>query len=654
MQIPGSKRKRKQRELGLWVYRFIGLLVRTMCPVSWLVLSLFIVCMALPLCFTPNTLCSPLDAGIHYLASSIQHPVSSIQHPESRTWIDGTHYLIERRHQLIDMGEQSQLAPGRAQQQPQVGDQRTFYAVDFSRFGNQYTTDTTCRAVGEFCYIFVEDKQWQSGAVTQTGVVKLERAFDESTPTDPFRGIYELETETLGSAPDEIDKDPRIYILVLDILDGSSGFSDFVAGYFDPLNQERGSFRDPSTGMMIYSNEVEMIYVDADPLEVGSVMSYELLAHEFQHLLHWHHDPDEDRWVNEGCADYAALLLCGYDSDNAAHVRSFERTPQTSLVYWPGVEATLANYGATYLWTVYLHEHYGGFATISSLIAHPNNGINGINAVLSAQGYSQDFEDVFSDWKIANFLDDSNFASGKYGYSSLDVQTRTSPRHSSYPVTNSSRYLKSWASDYIKFTGGDGISSLQIDFTGRNPAHTFDVRAIPMLNGAPVSVKSVQIQADAANWSISIPEFGYAVDTVILAPSWKTTARAEFGDTAYYSYSARLGEEINLDVAILPNPVHEQYVDILAQFDRELGGAGNSEGKSAAPDITITRLGETLVREESMVLITSPDSEAGVKPVYAYQLYIPRDWDGSEISWEISYLSRSLSWGDLENVQSDH
>jgi hypothetical protein len=107
-----------------------------------------------------------------------------------------------------------------------------------------------------------------------------------------------------------------------------------------------------------------------------------------------------------------------------------------------------------------------------------------------------------------------------------------------------------------------------------------------------------------------------------------------------------LGKEINVDVAILPNAIHKQYVDILAQFDRELEGT-----PAADPVITISRRGETLVREQSMILVTSPDSEAGIKPVYAYQIYIPRGWDDQEIKWEISYLGRLLNWGDLGSVK---
>ena len=568
---------------------------------------------------------------LYLSASSIEYPASSIQRPESRT-----QYLIERANRAISLSRQDWLAPQREQadqESPQVGDQKKFYAVDFARSGVPYLTSATCRAVGKFCYIFVEDKQWDSGVVTHTGVVKLKRAFDESTPADPARGIYKLETEDLGPAPDEIDQDPKIYILILDIPDAYNGFGDFIAGYFEPINQKRGVFRDPNTGMKLYSNEVEMIYLDANPLEAGSTMSMEILAHEFQHVIHWRHDPNEEVWLNEGCSDYAAMFLCGYNTDQDWHTKAFEEEPQTSLVYWPGgMASSLANYGAAYLFMVYLHEHYGGVSTISALIAYPADGISGVNAVLSARGYSEDFGDVFSDWKIANYLDDTGFDSGKYGYMEIDLSIKRGRKHFSFPVSSTSRYIQSWAGDYIEFTGGDRVSDLQIDFIKSNPDHNFDVRAIVMAGGEPVAVESV-----LSDGHVSISDFGDAVDTVVLVSSWQPGMKADFGKSVSYSYLARLGEEISFDVTLLANAVHKRYVDIVVRLDED--------SSASVPRITITRLGETIVNDQKMLSL----SEA----VYAYQLYIPYGWDGSEVRWDISYFGRSVERGDLGTLHME-
>ncbi len=573
------------------------------------------------------------------LVSCVLYSALPYSSQDAGTWIDGTQDLIARFDQLVHVSERA--APERAHslQHPHVGDQRKFYAMDFSLSGSPYFANATCRAVGEFCYIFVEDSQWDRGIVTNTDVVKLRRAFDDSTPGDPSRGIYELEATYLGPPPDEIDLDPKIYILILDILDDYDRFGTYVAGYFEPLNQKRGVFRDPNTGMKLYSNEVELIYIDSHPLDAGSVIAREILAHELQHLIHWRHDPDEDIWVNEGCSEFAASFLCGYEIDRPWHVGAFESNPQVSLVHWTSgmAESSLANYGAAYLWMIYLYEHYGGISIISSLIAEPDNGIKGINDVLSAHGYSQDFDDVFSDWKVANFLDDTSFASGKYGYNSLDLRIKPVNRHFSLPVSNISRFVRSWAADYIEFAGVDAGADLQIDLSVRNPNYNFDVRAITMKNGMPLAVESIYPE-DIGTGHISISDFGYAVDTVILVPSWKAE-KADFGDSVSYSYSARLGEAISFDVVVLPNAVHDRYLDFVVQFNQDVG--------SGIPQITITRPGKIIVKEEMSQVLLDENRYA-----YVYQLYVPHGWDSSEIKWDISYQGRFMSGGDLGSVIS--
>jgi hypothetical protein len=525
----------------------------------------------------------------------------------------------------VSLSEEYQRAPA-AKQKPQVGDKRNFYAVDFTRSGISYLTETTCRAVGDFCYIFVEDSQWQRGAVTQTDVVKLKRAFDESTPADPARGIYSLESINLGPPPDEIDLDPKIYILILDIPDNYNGFGSYVAGYFEPINQKKGVMRDPNTGAKLYSNEVEMIYIDSDPLDVGSLISMEILAHEFQHLIHWRHDPNEDIWINEGCSDYAALFLCGYNTDQSLHIAAFQDEPNTSLVNWiGGARSSLANYGAAYLWMLYLHEHYGGVLTISSLIAEPADGINGINTVLSARGYSQSFRDVFSDWKIANYLDDTEFDSGRYGYKNLDLEVVVRHKHSSFPISGITRYMKSWAADYIEITGGNNISDLQVYCSGYNLSDDFDVRVILMKDRKPFAIESLN------HGHIPVPKFGHNTDMVILVPSWQPMEAADFAGNFSYSYSAALGNEVGFDVEVLPNSIHRSYVDVIFSL--------HEDNEADNPRITFTVLGKRVVDEQMMMPI--------MPSVYVYQMYVPRTWESSEVRWEIYYLGRKVKSGHL-------
>jgi hypothetical protein len=564
-------------------------------------------------------------------ACFLQMPVLCIGF--DRAWIDGTCGLMNRANRMIPaIDGSSMLAP--VQQPPRIGDQKKFYAVDFSRSNRAYFINATCRAVGGFCYIFVENSQWGKN-VTNTGVAKLRRAFDESTPANASKGIYEFETENLGLPPDEIDLDPKIYILILDIPDAHES-GNFVAGYFEPINQKRGIVRDPNTGMQVQSNEVEMIYIDSSPLDVEDILAREILAHEFQHLIHWRYDSDEDIWINEGCSEYSALFLCGYQlGRHSEHVEAYENEPQTSLVSWGNNMDTLANYGASYLWMMYLHEHYGGISTISSIITEPTHGINGINTVLISKGYSQRFSDVFSDWKVANYLDNDTYESGRYGYSNLDLVPIYSYRHDAFPISNRSHFIQSWSANYIEFTGGNGSSNLNIDF-GIKQSYDFDIRVISIKNEKPIAVESMIVEAGKGQ--ISIPSFGYNADQVVLIPNWIPRTNADIDEAVSYTYSANLGDRIGFKVKLLPNAINSRYIDLIARI------SGNTVND--IPRISLTRLGKTIVDNQKMTPVANIKKDV----VYIYQIYFPIGWSGDEIKWQISYLGRSIVSGDLESV----
>jgi hypothetical protein len=140
-------------------------------------------------------------------------------------------------------------------------------------------------------------------------------------------------------------------------------------------------------------------------------------AHEFQHLIHYDRDPDELSWVDEGCATLAEWL-CGYGF-SPGHISEyllwFWDTP---LTIWEGF---LADYGASFLWTFYMYEHYGGAELLWDLVQDPANGIEGWENALAANGIDRSFDQIFQDWCIANYLDDTSFSNGRYGYYELDL-----------------------------------------------------------------------------------------------------------------------------------------------------------------------------------------------------------------------------------------
>lgn len=157
----------------------------------------------------------------------------------------------------------------------------------------------------------------------------------------------------------------------------------------------------------------------AVPYSGSALLPYQYesaIAHEFQHLIHRDNDADELSWVNEGCSTLAEFI-CGYGhTTNLFYYMAYFW--DTSLVIWEG---NLENYGVVYLWTLYMYEHYGGQPLIWDIVHEQANGIQGWNNVLKAHHIRKNFDQIFQDWEIANYLDDTSFANGIYGYYNLDL-----------------------------------------------------------------------------------------------------------------------------------------------------------------------------------------------------------------------------------------
>ncbi len=272
------------------------------------------------------------------------------------------------------------------------GDQKTFVCHDHAT-NEHYTINATCTAIGEHCYVFVEEGR----PPIQRVAADLRSTFDQI--------IYPGVTATFG---DEIgiDSDPRMYIVLLDIRGGG------VFGYFDSNT----------------TNRIDVVFLGIDQQEAGMAST---LAHEYQHLIHHSHDAHERKWIDEGCSMYAELLCFG--DQNRAKIRSFTSLPETPLVVtngqWDGSDnkTTQAHYGASFLWILYLAENYGdrsgypgheGF--LKDLVANELTGMQGVTATLAQHGYTESFEDVFKRWVVANYLDVDG-AGPPSGYAGINI-----------------------------------------------------------------------------------------------------------------------------------------------------------------------------------------------------------------------------------------
>jgi len=236
-----------------------------------------------------------------------------------------------------------------------------------------------------------------------------------------------------------VDNDPHLSIL------HARNLGATVAGYYSSADEFVSAVREDS-------NEMEMFYINIENVRVNSDFYNGVLAHEFQHMIHWYNDRNEETWLNEGFSELASFLN-GYDVGGSEYM--FAERPDTQLNSWPEGPGTAGpNYGAGYLFTSYFLDRFGREAT-KALVAHDENGFAAVDAVLSDLGVGLTHEELFADWIIANLLDDPDIYDGRYGYHEIDPPTpRMNARFgpSDYPLVRETT-VHQYGTDYIEVQG---------------------------------------------------------------------------------------------------------------------------------------------------------------------------------------------------------
>lgn len=497
-----------------------------------------------------------------------------------------------------------------------VGTKRTFFAPDF-RSQQQYTVSAVLRGVGGFCYVFVEESEWNT-RVTPRTVQTIVRAFETDTPANPQQGIYPTLTQLFGPPPD-IDGNGRVILLLLNIRDlepNRAGFQ-YTAGFFNPADQHRGVLRHPGfRGFPIQSNEADMLYIDTWPLNPNSEGAHNVIAHEFQHLIHWQRDAREATWVDEGCAEYAAFL-CGYTLQ--ARLAAFEKTPSVSLIEWPvGGTDSLAHYGAAFLWMLYLHEQYGGAETLAAIVHNRGTSLTGVADALRDRGaVFQQISEIFMDWKIANYLSD---------YHHVNLNLSPTRRHSTYPSAGTNGALRNFSADYLVFENPEGLtlgfeSSTASDCT----VHAIEFHS----NGAAVQVREMRL-TNRRTGALAIPD---TVTKAILVPSFHQETVNADSRSMTYAYSATRSGSVTFVSSVLPNPVHPLYWDIITQPSEPLVGI--------TP--TVTLLQHNRIHREAQAMY--PIQDGGL---YRFSFHLEQTIAPASVTWQIFLDSRPVDIGTLK------
>ncbi|MCL4826412.1 MAG: immune inhibitor A [Caldilinea sp.] len=261
-----------------------------------------------------------------------------------------------------------------------------------------------------------------------------------------------------------IDGDPRLHVL------HTTQMGAGVAGYFYSADKY-------TRVVNPFSNEKEIFFINLNWLNrLRDYTSYEtVLAHEFQHMIHWNQDRGEELWINEGLSEYAQEVA-GYDPDiNFAYI--FLREPDLPLKTWnPNPGANAPHYGASYLFVAYLAQRFGD-EFLGVLVAEPRNGANGVDQALATMGIDATFDDLFADWVVANWADapDALDGDGRFGYRRFDLaDAGAAATITAAPVAETAAQVANYGTDYLTL---DEVGDVIFHFRGVTETQLADTTA---------------------------------------------------------------------------------------------------------------------------------------------------------------------------------
>ncbi len=411
------------------------------------------------------------------------------------------------------------------QAEEDVGDVNDFYIIEsFLVSTYVYVLEPAkllAKGTNSYVYVLnsVIDSQGESSATTKAELWR-----------DEFESkIYPNDILYFGS-PDgnlgDIDGDSHVTILM-------ASFDGGVAGYFDMRNELD----------VLNSNKREMVYVDY-------LATYGVLAHEFQHLIHYNNDINERWWVDEGCAEYAKYLS-GYDVINnltAFASDYFAHYPDDGLLYWnyqsEGGRDVRIDYGSAYMFIFYLAEKYG-ISAITNLVASTTVGAAGVEAALSSVGVSIGFNDLYLNWATALYVDDTSFEDGLFGFDDLDI-SMDYDLVSSYPVTKDNRLNRYYGIYAAKLDSP--LDKLMLDTASPGGKYLGISIAIHDINGWSVE-KSIQTGSITEFINGTIIDEAYLITSIMDATTPSVTVNGQFTVGTIYDidYSLAPGDPLLID-----------------------------------------------------------------------------------------------------------
>ena len=426
-------------------------------------------------------------SGREYLLIDEETPVVSAYGFMKQAWIDaGRPGVDEMQYQPSNYGRTS----GRACNPHLVGDSLTVPISGGSL--DAYVAKTTSTVA----FIL------QNGRTLSSTVLNNLASSWDSTIYPTMTTYYGKDYQDgRGLAAPDIDNNCQVEIVIYDI-DGAFN----TGGYFAPS----------------FARTRESVFIDYADITLSWGKS--IIAHELQHLLHNAQDPYENLWIDEGNADVAIYLCFGSDSTLVSHLNQWTEAPELSIRWW---NQRFADYGAGFIFTMYLADHLGGGPAVRQLVQDSATGGASVqNLALSPPSgqpgmIGRTMSEVFANFSVAAFLDSDQ---GIYGFSNLDLTPtcssgsfcRAQPTDInsdwSTPYSSTGHSVEGWGLRAFKFTpGASSPAPLTIRLTADVSQFDGVVVSKSMVDGL-LSVTDLDFQSNVA--TALIPGFGNLTDEV--------------------------------------------------------------------------------------------------------------------------------------------
>ena len=318
--------------------------------------------------------------------------------------------------------------------QRQLGEVETFWLHDINA-QRYFEVEARLEAIRDSAYFWVQTDQAFDAAALARGA----DGFDAKV-YPAVRAVYGSEWSP------GIDGDPRVHVLHHQPVPG-------IAGYFYSVDEQPRSVEP-------YSNEREMFYINLSVYTPGSYDYLALLAHELQHMIHWHHDPNEAVWANEGLSELASEVA-GYRGQNGS---TYFAAADLPLLEWEAESgANAGHYAASYAFFAWLRARFGDGVIRAFVEAEPD-GVAGVEAALAAIDQPMGFDAVFLDWAAANGLPpDIRRGRQAFDYGRSEVSRA---EWADWPAEGLGDSVAQYGSDYYDLSGAVAEGRLRLDFAG--------------------------------------------------------------------------------------------------------------------------------------------------------------------------------------------